>query len=198
MSRYVFLFKDNANNQDRDCVAYVEIERLKDRSKDIVGRFTIHGACYCTSFGNDYTNSIYDYDDVTTILTREEFNLMQGGEVTDDIINKLLSDENQVLFDTVIQEEREYLSDEYGLDEEDINEIFDTYYLDYRDRGIVSYVYKDAYDCGYEEAESLGITDSRRDDIASRYFDYERFGEDLIEDEYFLELSDKRVVRLNY
>ena len=49
-----------------------------------------------------------------------------------------------------------------------------------------------------EEAWQLGyIKDD--DPISSKYFDYEKFGEDLVEDnEHFMELYDGRVVSLSY
>ena len=113
------------------------------------------------------------------------------------IIEKLESEENQALFEEVIEEEKEYLMDEYNLDEDDIETIFDNYGLDYRDRGVVGYVFKDAYDCGYEEAWSLGYVNNN-DSIASRYFDFEAFGEDVADDECHCKLADGRIVSLNY
>ena len=86
--------------------------------------------------------------------------------------------------------------DKYNLDEEDVEYIFDSYGLDYRDRGIVSYVFNDAYDLGYEEAYSLGYV--KRNSVSERYFDFEKFGEDLLEEEQYLELNDGRCVYLNY
>lgn len=113
------------------------------------------------------------------------------------IYEKLLSEENDDLFKKVIEEEKEYLLDEYNLDDEDVELIFDNYMLDYRDRGIVGYVFEDTYELGYEEAFSLGYI-KNDDSIIERYFDFEKFGEDLLEDEDYLELADGRCVRLNY
>ena len=114
------------------------------------------------------------------------------------IYDKLLSEENEKFFEAIIEEEKEYLMDEYNLDEEDIDTIFDNYGLDYRDRAVVGYVYDDAHDLGYNEAYNLGYINDN-DSIASRYFDFEAFGEDLVsEDECFCELADGRVVSLCY
>lgn len=112
------------------------------------------------------------------------------------VYDKLLSAENEELFEQVVEEEKEYMMDEYGFDEEDIEQIFDEYYLDYRDRGIVGCVFDDIYDLGYEEAYSCGYVE--RDSIAERYFDFEKFGEDLLEDERYIQLNDGRCVCLNY
>ena len=109
-----------------------------------------------------------------------------------------MSDENEELFNEIIEEEKEYLMDEYNLDEDDIEQIFDRYYLDYRDRGIVGSVFDDTYDLGYETAWSLGCVNND-DSIMSRYFDFEKFGEDLVnDDENYLQLNDGRCVSLNY
>ena len=88
------------------------------------------------------------------------------------------------------------LMDEYNLDEDDIETIFDNYGLDYRDRAVVGYVFKDAYDLGYEEAWSFGYIE--HNSLMERYFDFEKFGEDLLENEEYMQLSDGRCVTLNY
>lgn len=193
MSKYTFLFKENGTD-DRDCVRYVELKSLKENHLCIDGKFNVHGACYCMSLKE---NDV-DYEDITTILTEEEFKVLCNpeGEDLTSIIEKLESEENAELFEQIIEEEKEYLMDEYNLDEEDVEYIFDSYCLDYRDRGIVSYVFDDAYDLGYEEAYSLGYVE--RNSVSERYFDFEKFGEDLLEEEQYLELNDGRCVYLNY
>ena len=195
MREYTFLYKENSD--DRDCVAYIDLDDLKKRHLCIDGKFNIHGACYSSSLGGRYHNA--SYEDIKTILTKAEYDLLCNPDGTDltSIIKKLESEENQKLFEEVIEEEKEYLMDEYSLDEEDIEIIFDNYGLDYRDRAVVGYVYKDAYDLGYEEAWSLGYVDNKNS-IASRYFDFEAFGEDLKNDENYCELADGRIVSLMY
>lgn len=195
MSKYTFLYKENTD--DRDCVAYIELDDLRKKHLCIDGKFNIHGACYSTSLGGSYHD--VNYEDIKTILTKEEYELLCNPNGTDltIIIEKLESEENQALFEEVIEEEKEYLMDEYSLDEDDIETIFDNYGLDYRDRGVVGYVFKDAYDCGYEEAWSLGYVNNN-DSIASRYFDFEAFGEDLANDECHCQLADGRIVSLCY
>lgn len=193
MREYTFLFKEN-DTDDRDCVKYVELDSIKENHLCIDDRFNVHGACFSMSLKGDV-----DYEDITTILTREEYETLCNpvGADLSGIIAKLESEENEELFERIKLEEREYLMDEYGLDEDDIDKIFDNYSLDYRDRGVVGCVFKDVYDLGYEEAWSLGYVNNR-DSIASRYFDFEEFGEDLADDEYHVLLDDGRVVSLNY
>lgn len=92
----------------------------------------------------------------------------------------------------------EYLKEEYNLSDRNIEEILNEYTEDFRDRSIVSYVYDNSEEAGREEAWQLGYVQDD-DSIYSKYFDYEKFGEDLVEDdEYFMELCDGRVVRLSY
>lgn len=192
MSKYIFLYKDNS--EDRDCCAYMSIEDLKKAHVCCDGKFNIHGACYSRSLKE------VNFEDIKTILTKAEFNMLcnYNGEDLTEIINKLLSEENQALFEEIQEEEAEFLRDEYALDEEDLEAIFDKYYLDYRDRAVVGCVYKDAYDLGENEAISFGLVDWKMNDITSRYFDFEKFGEDLTEDENYCELPDGRIAYLCY
>lgn len=91
-----------------------------------------------------------------------------------------------------------YLKKEYNLSDRNIEEILNEYTEDFRDRSIVSYIYDNSEEAGREEACQLGYVKDD-DSISSKYFDYEKFGEDLVEyDEYFMELCDGRVVRLSY
>jgi len=114
------------------------------------------------------------------------------------VYNKLNSEENQELFEEVQQEEIQYLMEKYNLSEEDVENIFNEYYLAYRDRSIVSSVYSDSAELGYEEAWELGYINDK-DWISCEYFDTDRFGEDLVnKSERYLELDDGRVVSLNY
>lgn len=193
MREYTFLFKEN-DTDDRDCVKYVDLDNIKKKRLCIDHHFNVHGACFSMSLKGDV-----DYEEITTILTKDEYETLCNPDGSDlsGIIAKLESEENEELFEKIKLEEREYLMDEYGFDDDDIDMIFDNYSLDYQDRGVVGCVFKDTYDCGYEEAWSLGYV--KDDDlIVSRYFDFEAFGEDLADDEYHVLLNDGRVVSLNY
>lgn len=213
MREYTFLYKENSD--DRDCVSYIEVHPMRWECNHYFGSVVLHGACYSG-------HSFAPYEDIKTVLTESEYNQLiqfnkeinelgfgiekgderynKGVELCEAIqpvYDKLLSEENQALFEEVIEEEKEYLMDEYSLDEDDIETIFGNYGLDYRDRAVVGYVFKDAYDLGYEEAWSLGYVNND-DSIVSRYFDFEAFGEDLKKDENYCELADGRIVSLMY
>lgn len=214
MSKTIFLYKENSN--DRDAVAYINIIPSEFECNHYFSRVSIQGACYSGG-------SFADYENIKTILTEAEYNqLLQFAEDIENlgfgivkgderyqkglalikdiqpVYNRLLSEENEELFEDVQEEEAEFLMDEYGLDEDDLTAIFDKYYLDYRDRAVVGCVYKDAYDLGENEAISLGLVDWKMDDITSRYFDFEKFGEDLTEEESYCELPDGRIAYLCY
>ena len=193
MRQYTFLFKENGI-YDRDCVKYIELKDLKENHLCIDGKFNVHGACFSMSLKEDVI-----YENIKTILTEEEYKMLcnPAGQDFTEIIKKLESQDNEELFNEIVEEEKEYLMNEYGFDEEDIEQIFDEYYLDYRDRGIVGCVFADTYDLGYEEADSLGYVDSRNS-IVARYFDFEQFGEDLLNEEQYMQLNDGRCVYLNY
>ena len=214
MSKYLFLYREKAAD-DRDCCAYIEDKNPRFECGHYFGGVGLHGACYC---GHDFP----DYDEIETVLTKTEYEeliaynkaindlgygIKKGDErynkgielskSVQHIFDKLKSSEAKEFQQTIIESEIEYLKDEYSLSDEDIEKIFDEYYLDYRDRGIVGCVFNDSSDLGYEEAWQLGYI-KNGDTIAERYFDYEKFGEDLLEDENYLELDDGRVVSLNY
>ena len=214
MREYIFLYKDNT--EDRDCCAYIEARAERFECGHYFGSVILHGACYS---GHDFA----DYDDIKTVLTEEEYNqlikfnkdindlgygITKGDErynkgielckAIQPIYDKLLSEENEEFFEQIQEEEKEYLMDEYNLDEDDIETIFDNYGLDYRDRAVVGHVYDDTYDLGYETAWSYGYV-GNGDSIMDRYFDFEKFGEDLVnKDEYYCQLADGRCVSLMY
>ena len=192
----VFLCKVVDSN-DRDCVAYVELKDIKNKHICCDGHINIHGACYSMSFGGRYFN--YQYEEVKTILTKEEYESLKNPTETIDwnsIFDKLMSEENDELFEIVSKEEKEYLMDVYELDEDDVDFIFNEYALNYQDRGIVSYIFDDVYQLGYEEAYNFGYI--QRNSPMENYFDFEKFGEDLLEEEQYLRLDDGRCVFLNY
>ena len=203
------------NSDDRDCCAYIENRPMRWECGHYFGSPILHGSCYCNS---DYAA----YDEIETVLTEDEykaflnfaeaindlgFGITEGDEryqrgvelckAIQPVYDKLNSGEAADFYKEIKKSEDELLMDEYGLDEGDIETIFDNYGLDYHGRSVVSTIFKDSEECGYEEALSLGyIKDD--DIISSRYFDYARFGEDLLEDEQYVELSDGRVAYLMY
>lgn len=219
MGKYVFLYKEN-NTEDRDCVKYTDIPVGEFECNHYFSSVRLTGACFSTHLDWEDDENQIDYDNITTVLSKEDFNqliqfnktikelgysIVKGDEryqqglkaiqEIQPIIDKLNSDENEILFQKVIQEEKEWVMEEYNLSEEDVDLIFDSYSLDYQDRAIIGYIWRDLDDCAMDEADAYGLIEN---ETVERYFDYEKFGEDLLNDGNYFPLDDGRVVRLNY
>lgn len=194
----VFLFKERGSN-DRDVVKYIDINDLHTHHICCDGKFNVVGACFSMSLGGAYCN--VPYEDIITILTEKQYNRLCNPATDDDfsdIIARLDGKENAALFEEVKKAEKEYIYDEFGLDEDDMEEIFDEYDLLYRDRAIIGCVYDNAEDLGYNEVSELGYLNNGNNFI-SRYIDYESLGEDLAADcDSYITLSDGRIVCVNY
>ncbi len=53
-------------------------------------------------------------------------------------------------------------------------------------------------DLGREEAWQCGYINRNDELLMDKYFDYEKFGEDVVnEDEYFIEITHNRAVRIS-
>lgn len=211
----VFLYKV-INSDDRDCCAYIRNQPMRFECGHYFGGVILQGSCYC---GGEFA----PYEEIKTVLTEDEYEALisfnkeikkngcgvtvgderykKGIELCEGIqyvYDKLNSEENQKIFEEVQEEEIRYLMEEYRLSDEDVEKIFNEYALMYRDRSIVGSIYEDYNDLGYEEAWELGYI-KENDLISTRYFDTEKFGEDLVnEDNRYLELDDGRIVSLNY
>ncbi|MFR3656696.1 MAG: hypothetical protein ACLTWK_00240 [Eisenbergiella sp.] len=214
MNNMLFLYRVK-DSDERDCCAYIENKNPRFECGHYFGNVILHGACYSK-------HEFDKYEDVETILTKEEYeelisyneiisklgySIKEGDERykagiwasknIQHVFDKLNSEEAKDFMNDIVKSEIEYLKDKYYLSDSDVDKIFNEYYLDYRDRGIVSTVFKNSEELGYEEAFSLGYINTN-DEISQRYFDYEKFGSDLLEEESFVELDDGRIVVLNY
>ena len=210
----VFLAKE-LNSDDRDIVKYIEFNGFE--CGHYFGGLHIEGACF-SGFEKEFRDKVEnDFENIETILTKEEFKHLfelddeldelgfgiekdsdkynKGMEIIAEFENtigkKLLSDENKKLFEKVVADEKEYVKNEYDLTDEEVEEIFDNYGLEYQDRAIVGTIFSDKYDMIEEEKFSLGY-----DKVP--YFDDESFGNDLLESESYLELESGRIVYYCY
>lgn len=139
----------------------------------------------------------FQYENVETILTKEEFDTLANRtpitkETLQTIIDKLYSDENEKFLDTIVDRELECLKEEYNLSDNDINNI--KYYVPkkyFLDRKCICQIY-DSYD-------ELGqyIIDEFYDiphNLLS-YFNTSDFAYDVIqEDAKFMVMDDYRIV----
>lgn len=212
--KYLFLYREKGTD-DRDCCAYIEERNPRFECNHYFGTVVLHGACYCK-------HEFPDYSKIETVLTEKEYNeLVKYSKAMDElgygikkederyikgielskkiqhIYDKLKSKEAIEFQQTIIESEIEYMKEMYSFSYEDIEYIFDNYNLDYRDRGIIGCVFNDTDELGYEQAWNMGYI-KKGDFVSERYFNYQQFGEDLLEDEMYLELDDGRVVYLNY
>lgn len=181
------------NSNDRDCVAYIDTTKYKNQITNYP--VEVKGSCYSCSI--DTHTKFIDYSELETILTEDEYNKLLNPNGTDltYIMNKLESEENQEFFENVIQEEIKYLKNEFYLFDEDIEEIFTYYSLDYKDRSIISAVYDSAEDLAVEVIEEY----YNIPDILKNYIDYNSLGKDELSNcEEYIELSDGRIVTLSY
>ena len=210
----VFLAKE-LNDDDRDIVKYLEFNGFE--CGHYFGGLHIVGACF-SGFEKEFREKVEtDYENIETILTKEELEQMfelndklkelgygiekdsdkynKGMEIIEEFENtigkKLLSDENKKLFEKVVADEKEYVKNEYNLTDEEVDEVFDNYGLEYQDRAIICTIFSDFDDMVYEEKISLGYD-------KQPYFDDESFGRDLLDSGYYYELGNGRIVYYSY
>ena len=210
----LFLFRDKENIQDRDACKYVEYETPTQRfhCNHYFGCVNLTGPNF--SIGNFPT-----YDEVDTFLSEDEYNklidfnkdihelgygITEGDERyqkgielckgIEPIFDKLRSDEAMAFKDKIMESEHEMMKEEYNLSDDDVDTILYNYYLGYEDKGIVSYVYENHTELGERWADEIYNIDEK----VSCYFDYEQYGEDIAENEEYVELSDGRIVDLVY
>jgi len=209
-----FIYKNTTNDE----VVYIDIT---SSFKFECGHY-YSGLHLCGSrfYGKSDTPS---YEDMRTVMSQEDMNtlfaldkeieelgygldkdpekLAKGQAICDKakklIFDTLKTEENDLLFKSIIEEEKEAMMNEKGLSQEDVDYIFDNYNDDYQDREIVNGIYDSTYDLGYEEAWELGYV-NRNDSTIERYFDFEKFGEDLLEDDNYLELPSGKIASLCY
>lgn len=202
----VFMFRE-IDKDNRDCCNYLDIEYREG---------TLHlGICGACFFGTTKTE-INDYANIETILTEEEYNAIKDyirisrgilsdvkhlvkhiKPIVEQAIQKLQSDEGKEFFEKIATDEMEYLKEQWNLSDKDIEDIFDAYPYEYKDRAVVGTVYEDYYELGENEAWGLGYITQSASEIMSRYFNYEKFGEDLAEEnDGYVELDDGRIVYL--
>ena len=214
MEKVFFLAKEK-NTDDRDCVKYIEFKGFE--CGHYFSGLHIVGACF-SGFEKELRDIVEnDFDKLETILTQDEFRqlfklndelkdlgygiekdsekyqkglkIMEKYEKT--IKNKLLSDENEKLFEKVIADEKEYVRNEYNINELEVDDIFENYGLEYQDRAIISCIFSDFDDMVYEEKISYGYDEQQ-------YFDDESFGYDLLESERYYQLDNGKIVSYNY
>lgn len=209
----LFLYKDIELEKegDRDCVVYINATPAKFECNHYFGGTSLQNACFS---GRDLKK--IEYKSIKTFLTEEEFTKLQifyneisnlgygivkgderynkGIELINNIqpiFDKLNSKDGKEFQNQIIEEEINYLMDEFDIDEEELKEIFDL--TDYKDRSFISAVYRDISEVAENEAYEVGYATKENE----RWFDFESFGNDLLDNSRYHELSDGRIVLLS-
>ena len=188
MSKYIILYR--IKDEYNEC-RYIELDNDGAIYLDISGKPIVSNA-HCS------TRIYENFDDVETWLTEDVFNRMKntdGSDTFSDVADMITHGEHKE-FETYVREsEIEKMRDEYALDEEDVEEVFNNYNNnDYFDMSIISYVWSDAYDIAENYIDECCNIES----WLTSYIDYDGLGEAIIEDGYYYKLYDGRVIQYNY
>lgn len=200
------------NSEDRDVCAYIDEIPSQFECGHYFSGVRIQGACYSGG-------KLASYEDIETILTKQEYQRLlkfnddikhlgygiskgderynKGIELIKDIqviYDKLESTEAEKFEKNIMRDEKEIMMSEWDLTEDEIEEILDDYYLHYKDRAVIGYVYDSVEELTENEIEQCFNVP----DYLTNYIDYSRFGQDLLQDEErYKELPDGRIVCYN-
>ena len=188
MSKYIILYRIK---DEYDGCRYIELNSDGTIHTDYSGKPIVSNARCITRIDENF-------DDVETWVTKDVFNRMKNTDSNDtfnDVVDMIANGEHEE-FETYVREsEIEKMCDEYALDEEDVEEVLYNYHNnDYFDMSVISYVWNDAYDVAENYIDEYCNIES----WLTSYIDYEGLGEAIIEDGYYYELYDGRVVEYNY
>lgn len=187
MSKYIILYRIK---DEYDGCRYIELNSDGTIHVDYSGEPIVSNASCSTRI---YEN----FDDVETWLTEDVFNRMkntEGNDTFSDVVDMIANGEHEEFESYVRESEIEKMCEEYGLGEEDVEEVLDNYNNDYFDMSVISYVWNDAYDVAENYIDECCNIES----WLANYIDYEGLGEAIIEDGYYYELYDGRVVQYSY
>lgn len=188
MSKYIILYRIK---DEYDGCRYIELNGDGTIHTDYSGKPIVSNARCITRIDENF-------DDVETWVTKDVFNRMKntdGNDTFSDVIDMIANGEHEE-FETYVREsEIEKMCEEYALDEEDVEEVLYNYNNnDYFDISVISYVWNDAYDVAENYIDEYCNIES----WLTSYIDYEGLGEAIIEDGYYYELYDGRVVEYIY
>ena len=191
MSKYVILYR--VKDSYYGC-RYIELNDDGTIHTDWGGRPIISNATYVGNIREGFD----DFDNVETWLTEDVFNRIKYADGTDtfsDVVDMIANGEHKEFEKYIRESEIEMMCDEYRLDREDVEEIIDNYQNnDYFDMNIIANVWNDAYDIAEHYIDEC----CRIDAWLTNYIDYERLGEAIVEEGYYYELANGRVVEYNY
>lgn len=185
---------------------YIILYRIKDeydgcRYIELNSDGTIHLDCSnepIVSNARCSTRIKEDFEDVETWVTEDVFNRMKntdGSDTFSDVVDMIANGEYEEFEAYIRESEIEKMCNEYALDEEDVEEVLYNYNNnDYFDMSVIACIWNDAYDV----AENYVDVCCNIESWLTSYIDFDGLGEAIIEDGYYYELYDGRIVEYNY
>ena len=191
MSKYVILYR--VKDSYYGC-RYIELNDDNTIHTDWGGRPIVSNAAYVGNIREGFD----DFDNVETWLTEDVFNRIKyadGNDTFSDVVDMIANGEHKEFEAYIRESEMEMMCNEYRLDKEDVEEIIDNYQNDdYFDMNIIANVWDNVYTI----AENYIDECCRIESWLKDYIDYDRLGETIIEEGYYYELANGRVVEYNY
>lgn len=187
MSKYIILYR---LNDEYDGCRYIELNNDGTIHVDCSGKPIVSNASCSVRITEDF-------EDVETWVTKDVFDRLKNGdgETYSDVIDMIANGEHKE-FETYVREtEIEKMCEEYILDEEDVEEVLHNYNNnDYFDMSIIANVWTDAYAIAENYVDECCNIES----WLTSYIDYEGLGKAIVNDGWYYELYDGRVVQYNY
>jgi hypothetical protein len=177
------------------------ISRIELNSGATIDNKPLRGPTYLSCF----ERSGVQYEEITTILTKDEFEQLKKFckeidkigcvsirsesykravklcEEIHPVYDKLNSEENEKLFAQIAAEEATWLMKEYNLSKSDLEKIFEEYPEIYRDREVVSNVYDSVEECAKDRVHYFEYPEDDFED-----FDYKSIGEYFLKKKCFV------------
>ncbi len=187
MKKYIILYR--IKNEYDGC-RYIELNNDGTIHVDYSGKPIVSNASCSVRIDEDF-------EDVETWVTKDVFDRMKNGdgETYSDVMDMIANGEHEEFETHVRESEIEKMCEEYGIDEDDVEEVLNNYNNDdYFDMSVISCVWSDTY----EIAENYVDECCNIESWLTNYIDYEGLGEAIVNDGYYYTLSDGRVVQYNY
>jgi hypothetical protein len=209
--KHIFLCRIKNTPDENTCIYIEDTPQLLELDDAFVG-VELHSAHY-------YWNVFLPYETVETVLTEQEYKALQEfataikefghGIVVGDkrhqngialcetvqpIYDKLCGEEGQAFFQHIVAEEKQAVMNRLKITQDEVDEAFQNYPFTYQDRSIIDYVVDGVAELGREEAyRVLGCP--RNNFICETYFDFIRYGNDLLQIQAACKLKNGRCVR---
>lgn len=179
---------------EQDGCRYIELDMDGNIHLDIGGKPIVSNANCSVRIDNE------EYADVETWVTEDVFNRLKNADGTDtftDVADMIRHGEYEEFEEFIREDEINMIAVDYGIENEDAEDIVDTYALDYFDRSIILYVWESFGDIGEGYVDSTMSNDVQ---WMKPYMDFDELGRDMVSDRYsdYYELYDGRIIEYCY